>query len=122
MAERIVQIEKLQHKRNVITDEVFHEFCQRISIKDIRYDYLLYPLFFLCCKDFGYFIIPMYNMSRFSLVDFFPKCFFNVVVSVLFLVKNFVFIFFISQKKQILYFLASMNSVKCVFMKKCRTN
>uniref|UniRef100_A0A915Q3C1 Structural maintenance of chromosomes protein n=1 Tax=Setaria digitata TaxID=48799 RepID=A0A915Q3C1_9BILA len=36
MAERVVQIEKLQHKRNVITDEVFHEFCQRINIKDIR--------------------------------------------------------------------------------------
>ncbi|MCP9258845.1 Structural maintenance of chromosomes protein 1A [Dirofilaria immitis] len=36
MAERIVQIEKLQRKRNIITDEVFHEFCQRINIKDIR--------------------------------------------------------------------------------------
>ncbi|VDO82108.1 unnamed protein product [Onchocerca flexuosa] len=36
MAERVVQIEKLQRKRNVITDEVFREFCQRINIKDIR--------------------------------------------------------------------------------------
>ncbi|VDK74855.1 unnamed protein product [Litomosoides sigmodontis] len=36
MAERVVQIEKLQRKRNVITDEVFHEFCQLINIKDIR--------------------------------------------------------------------------------------
>ncbi|VDN02476.1 unnamed protein product [Thelazia callipaeda] len=36
MAERVVQIEKSERKRNVVTDEVFHEFCQRINIKDIR--------------------------------------------------------------------------------------
>lgn len=45
MAERVVQIEKLQRKRNVITDEVFHEFCQRINIKDIRYDHVLHIFF-----------------------------------------------------------------------------
>uniref|UniRef100_A0A915ATD7 Structural maintenance of chromosomes protein n=4 Tax=Ascarididae TaxID=6250 RepID=A0A915ATD7_PARUN len=36
MAERDVQIEKLQKKRDSVTDEVFRDFCRRINIKDIR--------------------------------------------------------------------------------------
>ncbi|KHN86179.1 Structural maintenance of chromosomes protein 1A [Toxocara canis] len=36
MAERDVQIEKLQKKRDSVTDEVFRDFCERIHIKDIR--------------------------------------------------------------------------------------
>ncbi|VDN40524.1 unnamed protein product [Gongylonema pulchrum] len=36
MDERNEHIEQLQNQRNVVTDEVFRKFCERINIRDIR--------------------------------------------------------------------------------------
>lgn len=56
MAERNERIEKLQQRRNVVTDEVFREFCERIRIKDIRY---VRPFFIVSASK-----IPTYNMAQ----------------------------------------------------------
>lgn len=42
MSDRNIQIERLQSKRDTVTDEVFRDFCARINIKDIRYIFSKY--------------------------------------------------------------------------------